>query len=167
MRLPPKTWFVFFTAFLFISGFFSESMMAQHEEHHHEHHPWELGGALGAVFSIEEKHTAPGIHAHVLRNLGEEKKFGVGIGFETILDEHQHLNFGIPVNYNTHRGFIFTATPGVLFKKETDWELNPSVHLETLYEFAFDHFHTGPMIELALAPNDIHLMLGIHIGFGW
>ena len=144
------------------------SIFAQIDGHADEHqHPWELGGALGAVYSIKESHIAPGLHAHLLKNLGEEKRFGVGLGFETILDEHHHLNFGIPLNYNTMNGFVFTATPGVLFKRELEWEMDPSVHVEILYEFTFEHYHLGPMVEIALAANDYHFMLGFHVGFGW
>ena len=82
-------------------------------------------------------------------------------------DEHRHLNLGIPLNYYTKTGFVFTATPGILFRKETEWEAGPSIHLETLYEFTFERFHLGPMCEIAFASDDIHFMLGIHLGLGW
>lgn len=119
------------------------------------------------MYNIGEEHTATGLHMHLLRNFGDDKKIGLGLGFETIFDEHRHLNFGIPVNYNTHRGISLTFTPGVLFMKHEGWEYSPSLHLETLYEFYLDKVHLGPMLEFALAREDLHLMLGIHIGFGW
>jgi hypothetical protein len=169
MKLRPGTGLLIF-ALPFIT--LSFPVTAQDHDHeddadHHVHHTWEIGGAVGAVYNIQEKHTAPGIHAHILKNFGEENQFGVGLGFETFLDEHQHLNFGIPLNYNTLKKFVFTVTPGVLLKNETTWESNPSIHFETLYEFEFEHFHMGPMLELAFAPGDFHIMLGLHVGLGW
>jgi len=158
-------------ALLFIM--LSFSIAAQDHDHdqdadlHHAHHAWEIGGAVGAVYNIQEKHTSPGIHAHMLKNFGEENQFGMGLGFETFLDEHQHLNLGIPLNYNTLKRFVFTVTPGVLLKNEATWKASPSIHFETLYEFEFEHFHMGPMLELAFAPGDFHIMLGLHVGLGW
>ena len=161
--------------FILVFFVFALSSIVGAQDHDHEQdennsthlHEWEIGGAVGIVYNVHESHTAPGLHAHLLKNIGVEKRFGMGLGFETIIDEHQHFNFGIPLNYNTLKGFVFTITPGLLFKKETNWEPGASVHFETLYEFMFEHFHIGPMLEIALSQNEVHFMLGIHLGLGW
>jgi len=169
MKTSPRTRLLFSALFFatLCPAISSQDHDHEHDTDHHAHHVWEIGGAVGAVYNLQEKHTAPGIHAHILKNFGEENQFGMGLGFETFLDEHKHLNFGIPLNYNTLKRFVFTVTPGVLLKHETTWDASPSIHFESLYEFEFEHFHMGPMLEFAFAPADFHIMLGLHIGLGW
>jgi hypothetical protein len=138
------------------------------EDAHHDHHQtYEFGGALGPAYGFSEAHLTGSLHLHLLRNFGPEKNLGAGIGFETLFDEHRHLNFSIPVNYNTGSGLVFTVSPGILWKQESNWESSPSVHLETLYEFMFEKLHIGPMFEFSLARSDIHIMLGIHLAAGF
>ena len=36
-----------------------------------------------------------------------------------------------------------------------------------LYEFEFESFHIGPLLELAYHPEDFHISLGIHVGWGF
>ena len=142
---------------------------SQHNSHEDEthSHKFEFGGALGPVFSVHEEAFTGSLHTHVIRNLGHENRFGVGLGFETLFDEHKHINISIPVNYNTGVGLVFTVSPGILWKNESVWERGPSIHMEALYEFMFEHFHIGPMFEIAMAKSDIHIMLGIHFAIGW
>ena len=34
-------------------------------------------------------------------------------------------------------------------------------------EFEFNNFHIGPVLEFAYDPEDYHISLGLHIGFGF
>ena len=81
MKPTSKTLLHFF-AFLLISPPLILSAQDQdHDADHHAHHSWETGGAVGAVYNFKENHTAPGIHAHILKNMREENRFGMGLGF--------------------------------------------------------------------------------------
>ena len=148
-------------------------LYAQHEEHNGDHdhpdhfHLYEFGGALGPAYAFNEKKLTGSLHLHALRNFGHAKRFGTGLGFEALFDEHRHINLSIPFNYHTGEGLVFTLSPGILFKEENGWDKQFSFHLESLYEFTFEHFHIGPMFELALSRTDIHLMIGIHFALGW
>lgn len=41
------------------------------------------------------------------------------------------------------------------------------MHFEISYEFEFANFHIGPAMELAYDPEDFHLSLGLHLGYGF
>lgn len=40
-------------------------------------------------------------------------------------------------------------------------------HIESTYEFEFKNIHLGPAIEFAYDPEDFHISLGLHIGYGF
>ncbi len=42
----------------------------------------------------------------------------------------------------------------------------PGAHIETNYEFEIGAFHVGPSIELAVDLEDVHVMVGLHLGVG-
>lgn len=58
------------------------------------------------------------------------------------------------------------ASPGITFDGGES-EINFAMHLETSYEFEFDNFHLGPVLEFAYDPEDIHISLGLHLGIGF
>jgi hypothetical protein len=39
--------------------------------------------------------------------------------------------------------------------------------IETAYEFEIKNFHVGPAFEFAYDPEDFHISLGLHCGFGF
>ena len=57
-------------------------------------------------------------------------------------------------------------SPGITFEGDAS-DINFALHIETNYEFELNDFHLGPVLELATDPEDIHLSLGLHIGYGF
>ena len=139
-----------------------------HEPEGHEGHAWEVGFALGAVSLILEDEVAFGAHAHVLRSVPGWERFRVGLGLESVLDEHGHLNAALVVNAHILAGLSVSVAPGVVVLKEADggWGVQFSSHFEALYEFDLGPVHAGPMLEYSYASVDQHMMLGPHVGFG-
>ncbi len=130
------------------------------EETAHRHH---LGFAGGGVYVLKEKVFAAGVNLHYnylfhIKNLN----LGTGLGFEAILDRHTHYAANINFTYLPIHALSITAAPGLVF---TENETAFSVHFETDYAFELDKIHLGPTIEVAVAKEDIHLMLGLHLGF--
>ena len=149
---------------------FSLGVVAQEEGHpddhiHHDHHKNEIGVANALVYFVKEEVTAYGLHLHYIRTLNESK-FGLGLGFEKIFDEHNHITYGIVGSYRPVEGLTFVASPGLMTEED-----NPTarftVHFETSYEFEIKNFHIGPVFEVAYDPEDIHVSLGVHVGFGF
>lgn len=60
----------------------------------------------------------------------------------------------------------FSISPGITFEDE-DPQANFAFHFETSYEFEVRGLHMGPVLEFAFDPEDIHISLGLHIGFGF
>lgn len=135
-------------------------------KHNHEHHENEIGVANAPVYFINEEEISYGLHIHYVRNLSDSK-FGIGLGYERIFDEHGHNTFGVVGSYRPITEFVINLSPGVTYEDEDPSELNFALHLEFNYEFLFGDFHIGPVSEFAYDPEDYHISLGLHLGYGF
>ena len=146
---------------------FTQTLSAQGPDNsdHSDNHKNEIGIANSPVYVLKEKEFAYGLHAHYIRGL-KETKFGIGVGYERIFDEHKHNTIGVILSYAPLEHLDLSLSPGITFNDNAS-ELNFGVHLETLYEFEIGFFHIGPVAEFAYSVEDYHVSLGIHIGFGF
>jgi hypothetical protein len=132
------------------------------EGHHHRN---ELSVATGLVPLIAEDELSWGIHIHYIRGIGDENKVGIGIGLETIVDEHRHYTISGVLHYRIYKGLIFSLAPGLLILKEEDkYLLQFAQHFELAYELEIGEFHLGPVAELGLETIGVHYMVGLHFG---
>lgn len=156
---------------LFISISFPANSFAQtppkvkEHEHTHEHHRNEIGIANSPVYFLKEKSFSYGLHIHYVYNI-QRSKFGVGLGYERIFDEHQHNTIGIVGTYRPTERLCLNVSPGLTFEANSTSPLF-ALHLESSYEFEIGNFHIGPAFEFAYDPEDYHLSLGLHIGYGF
>ena len=132
----------------------------------HEHHRNEIGIANSAVYFVKEETYNYGFHLHYTRKF-METKFGAGAGYERIFDEHGHNTFGIALIYSPVEKFNINLSPGLTFEDENISDIAFALHLETSYEFEVKDFHLGPSLEFAYDPEDYHISLGLHIGYGF
>jgi len=162
-RLTILSVLVFITASLIsISGF------SQDHEHKHHHPVNEVGIALGAFFLDQEDEVRMGMHLHYIRAVALNQKFGIGAGFETIFDEHQHYTVSLVFQYRIIGGWTVAYAPGILWvKEEGEFETQFAQHIETAYEFELGKFHIGPMAEVGFEKHGTHYMLGVHLGIGF
>ena len=142
-----------------------------HDKHgadgmHESHHKNEIGVANAPVYFVKEKIFSYGLHFHYVRTLGDSK-FGLGLGFEQIFDEHKHKTFGPVFSYRPYEEWSLNVSPGLTFEESQSSEMNFAIHIETSYEFEVKNFHFGPVLEFAYDPEDIHISLGLHIGYGF
>ncbi len=151
--------------------FYATLISAQSEDHdhhlghQHQHYKNEVGVANMAVYFLKEKEVSYGLHLHWVHQL-KESKFGVGLGYERIFDDHEHQTFGIVGAYRPFEGLTFAVSPGLTYEKE-EKEGRFAFHAEAVYEFELGDFHVGPLFEVAYDPEDIHISLGLHIGYGF
>lgn len=158
--------FKYITLLVIVLGVLTTGINAQEESHNHDHHKYELGLANTSVYFVKEKEVAYGIHIHLVRNI-EHSKFGFGIGYERIFDKHKHNTLGLLASYNPFGGLYITLSPGATFEDQEPSAMKFAFHAETSYGFNVGDFHLGPMIEFAYEPEDYHISLGLHIGFGF
>jgi hypothetical protein len=129
-------------------------------------HQNELGISNAPVYFLKEKVFAFGLHLHAVRFI-KNSKFGIGLGYEHIFDEHKHTTIGFVAAFRPLKRLTLNLAPGITFEGDHKDELNFAVHAEAAYEFEIGNFHLGPAAEIAYDPEDIHLSLGLHIGFGF
>ena len=134
-------------------------------EHNHEHNN-EMSIAIGVVPNHEEQENNIGLHIHYIKGIGEDNDFGLGISFETILDEHKHNSMSIIGSYHFNNGFSIAYAPGILVTENEEIVATElTQHFEFCYEFEFEIFHIGPQFDIGFEKEEIHFMLGLHLGF--
>lgn len=154
----------FISAFLLLNAI---AAFTQDHDHAHEHAKNEFGFSNNVVFNTHENEFAYGIHLHFVRTIRNSDKFGLGLGYERIYDDHKHNSVSLIFMYRPIHHLYINIAPGVVW---LDKELNagkPSLHLETIYEWEFGHFHIGPLLGVALNTNDFHASVGLHLAFGF
>ena len=133
-------------------------------EHNHEHNH-EISIAIGIIPNHDEQENNIGLHLHYVKGLGEHNQFGIGLSLETILDEHQHNSISLLGLYHFDNGFTIAYAPGILFTEhEQILETKFTQHFEFCYEFEYENFHIGPQFDIGFEQENIHFMLGIHLG---
>lgn len=153
---------------LFLSGLLQaqENETGSTEHGNHEHHQNEIGIANAPVYFVKEKTFSYGLHLHYIHKLGESK-FGLGAGYERIFDTHGHNTFGLVGCYSPVDKLSLTLSPGITLEDVRPDEVNFALHFETVYEFEIKNIHLGPVFEFAYDPEDYHISVGLHIGYGF
>ena len=136
-----------------------------HAHDHHRHHH-ELGVANAPVYFLKEKTVSYGLHFHYVYTI-DHSKFGLGLGYERIFDEHKHHTIGLVGNYRPTDELSINVSPGITFEAAESSTINFAIHFEASYEFALGNLHIGPVAEIAYDPEDIHISLGLHLGWGF
>ncbi len=100
---------------------------------------------------------APGFHLHFLRQLGEEQKWGLGLGYEAIIDENVHSGINLLANWHPVKFLSFNAGPGLVFgKHDSESEILPAFHTEAVFEFDLNKIHIGPMVGFGIDKEESH-----------
>ncbi len=148
----------------------SGNLFAQ-ESHNHDHnhdcshHSSEVAVAGTAVYFPGEKAFAPGIHAHFVRNI-IGTRFGIGLGFEKVFDEHGHNTIGIIGSYRPLDKLTLMLSPGLTLSTH-EKSAQFSAHFETTYEFVYKMIHFGPVVGIGWDGEDYHIGAGLHVGIGF
>lgn len=141
---------------------------AVHGHRGHDPHNYHIGLGMAAAHVNGEQGLAPGVHLHLLRQLGTHKRWGLGLGYEVILDEHRHNGLNMLFNYRPLHFLSLLAGPGmVMAKHEGKTEIKPAFHTEAVFEFNVGGLHVGPMIGYGADREDSHFSIGVHIGLGF
>lgn len=154
------------TVMLFMLALTSNAQGGMEHDHDHDHHRYEFGMANSLVYLGADDEFSYGLHLHFVRNIGESR-FGAGLGYERIFDEHKHNTLGLVGSFRATERLIFNLSPGIAFEGgETD-HLSFAMHIESTYEFQIRKLHIGPLVEFAFDTEDYHISLGLHLGLGF
>ena len=147
-------------------------LRAQHKEHdhdhnhHHDHPKNEIGLGNYLSYLPGEGETAYALHIHYLRSF-EHSRFGAGIGYEQIFDEHNHRSLTIIGAYRPISPLVLALAPGILLGTEEEPGIRFALHAEAVYEFELGHFHLGPALEFATTFEEYHIGVGLHIAYAF
>ena len=154
----------------FVFGFQPLNAQEHGDDHLHEDHELEhiheIGVSVSPVYFVKAKELSTALHLHYTYNF-PETKFGVGLAYEHVFDEHKHNFWGVEASFRPVHPFSISLTPGLTYERNDFSEKQFAMHLETAYEFELSHFHLGPALEFAYHNEDYHVSLGLHIGFGF
>ncbi|MCF6350462.1 MAG: hypothetical protein L3J23_05455 [Flavobacteriaceae bacterium] len=131
----------------------------------HEHNKNEIGVSISPAYFVNEEVWTFAMHIHYTRII-PKTKFGIGASFERIVLDPKHSTFGLVFAYYPIEKLSFALSPGLTFE-DADSTAFFALHLEATYGFEVGNFHVGPAFEFAYDPNDYHLSLGIHVGYGF
>ncbi len=152
-------------AFILVQSLNVTAQQTSEEPGHHHDHKNEIGMANSPVYFVNEKVFTYGLHLHYIRSVSETP-FGLGLGYERIFDEHKHNTISIVGSYRPLEQLTLIASPGLTFESnESSGKF--ALHIESSYEFELGNFHLGPVAEIAYDPEDYHMSLGLHLGYGF
>jgi hypothetical protein len=159
---------ILFSIFLLFSFFISAQDYHNHHEHEHtDLHKYHIGFGVAATHITGESGIAPGIHVHFIRQLGNQNRWGLGLGYEGILDEHFHNGLNLLVNYHLLEHLSINAGPGIIFSgHDGEREISPGFHTEIIYEINLGKLHVGPMAGFGIDKEETHFSVGVHVGLG-
>jgi len=152
--------------FLLPLQIFAQEVDSAEKITHSDHHHHEIGIGISPVYFVKEKVLSSGLHVHYQYNL-PDTKFGVGAGFERIFDTHKHNTFSLIFSYRPVDQLSFSISPGLASENNEFDKSHLAMHFETAYEFEIHNFHLGPVFEIAADKEDLHISLGLHLGFGF
>ncbi len=134
-------------------------MNIEHDDH--ENAWFEIGVSTGPVYLLEEREFTTGFHTHISKRL-KQIPLSIGLGYEYVIDEHQHHSFGAVFGYTLVRDFTVSVSPGL---RTSNGSLQFTSHFEATYGWDLnDRLHLGPLIEYAYGKNDNHITVGAHLG---
>ncbi len=158
--IKPTLIFLFFSL-SFLHSDAQKSDTLHETDHEHVHPLFELGVSSAAVKLIEENEMTVGFHIHASTNISHDLPFTAGLGYEYIVDEHQHHSFGLLIGWNPIHELCFSVSPGVTSSKGV---FQFAAHIEVNYAFELGKIHLGPALEYAYSLGDTHISLGLHVG---
>ncbi len=139
-----------------------------HDHQHTDTHRYHIGFGGAGTYVFGEDMLAPGVHVHFIRQYGKQHKWGIGLGYEGILDEHIHNGLNLLLNYRPLPFLTLNAGPGlVIGKHDGETEISPAFHTEAVFEFNLAGFHVGPMVGYGIDNEHSHVSVGVHIGIGF
>jgi hypothetical protein len=148
------------------------SVSGQHDEHEHQHlhdfHKYHLGFGVAGAHVLSTNGISPGFHLHLLRQLGDERNWGIGLGYEAIVEENLHNGINLLANWHPVDFLSLNAGPGFTFGNHDEKiEVSPAFHTEVVFEFNVGNIHIGPMAGFGIDKEESHFSLGVHVGFGF
>lgn len=140
----------------------NQLMAEQISKNSHKH---EISLGVISTHFIKEKENALGWQLHYIRSLGKTD-FGIGIGYERILDGHGYNTLGFIFNLKPIENWSINLIPGIAYHDGGLKHIEFAFHFESIYEFKIESLHIGPLIDYSFEEDENHISLGIHFGFG-
>lgn len=158
---------LFFCLLLILAGQKAKAQSHEHGQEDHEQHVHpknEIAVANSMVYMGGEDEFAYGLHLHYIRSI-KESRFGYGLGYEQIFDDHLHRNIGIVGSFRLVHSLILNVAPGITFIGGENAEKTFALHVEANYEFEIGDFHIGPLLEYAYSGHGYHISIGLHLAY--
>jgi len=152
-------------AIVLLSGFGNGTAHADIMNAAEDDHIAEYGLSVAPTYFVHDEEWGVSVHVHSTWML-PHTAFGIGIGYERIFDDHGHNTLGVLFSYRPFNDFSLVVSPGITIEDTAPQSVHGAFHIEALYEFDVGGFHIGPACEYAIEHDDVHVSIGLHVGFG-
>ena len=153
---------------LLLLGATGRFALGQSADSPHEEHVHHVGFLIGPVYNLHEKGTSLGLGLEYERRLPAwNRSLGIGVAAEMVFDEHRHYVVSLLTCFHPVRPLTLSVAPGVMFIDRNGSESRAAIHFGAEYEFEVGRVFLAPEVEIGFAGDDVHMMLGLHIGFGF
>ena len=153
---------------LLLLGATGRFALGQSADSPHEEHVHHVGFLIGPVYNLHEKSTLLGLGLEYERLLPVwNSMLGIGMAAEMVFDEHRHYVISLLMCFHPVGPLTLSVAPGVMFIDRNGTESHAASHLGAEYEFEVGKVSLAPTAEVGFAGDDVHLMLGLHLGFGF
>ncbi len=123
---------------------------------------------LGPVYNLHEERFFPGLGFEFEQLLPfGDRRFGIGVAAEMAFDKHKHYVVSLLACYHPVEPLTLCLAPGVMLIDHDRFESRAALHFGVEYEFEVGGGSLAPSVEAAVSGDDVHLMLGVHVGFGF
>ncbi len=153
----------FLKFFVILTGLLFSSPLYSQETEHHDHGNYEIGIGAGAVYHPAESEFSPGIHLHLIRKFNHW--LGAGVGYEMITGDHFHQSIGFMADFAPFEWLSMDMGPSLVLPDKVHTSLRLAFHTELALVFHLEKIHIGPLIDLGVGKEDVHMAFGAHLGF--
>ncbi len=146
----------------------------------HSHYHWEYSIApfFSKIYTSDK--SAFGARAQLIKRFGNMKRLRFGLGAGMIFDEFKHYKGNAILIYEFSKALTISYNPGVVLIQTKEFttegpnadlvekkNINAQFgqHFELMYEFEFNHIHTGPLLRYGLSKFGANFGFGLNIAF--
>jgi len=122
----------------------------------------DCSAGAGVVYDPGEKTFAPVIHLHLSKSINEW--LGAALGYEVLMGEELQHCIGLTAALSPLSWLSIDLGPALDLPNQISPVFTLAFHSELSLVFRYKNMQFGPLLDLGLGKNELHLGTGMHLG---